>query len=218
MIEYDRKTISDKNGSGRGVVLVEGSSRNCPLTLNLTRIRHDPTVQYFRNHLWAREEGDKVTIGINDLALKLLQPIMAWVASSSGNTVKPAEHLFWVKSLGGLISFNSQFHGTIERFNEQLYNDPHLPCRSPYHRGWVFTFLKSTEHGQANLKPVPSLKSGQWLREEALRWERMLMEAAGLDNQPPGAMADGGTIITDPWVALGPAGMQKLFSDFFADL
>ena len=218
MTDIKGKTNYIEQGSEGGTVYVDEISRHCPLTRDLRTLRFDPSVIYYRNHIWSKECDGQIKVGLDDLAQKLLQPVKAWIGPSAGTAAEKGEHLFWVETLGGLVSFESPFDGAIAMFNDTLYHKPTLPGKEPYGSGWVLSIREFSRTRNSEVAPVPAGEALDWLGDEAIRWEKLLVNYLGLGNDEPGATADGGIIVTDPWIALGPRGMQKMFAAFFNPL
>ncbi|MBI3764808.1 MAG: glycine cleavage system protein H, partial [Chloroflexi bacterium] len=103
-----------------------------------------PDLYYDRaSHLWARHDGDTVTVGLDALGLESLGD-MAYVSLQAvGFPVRRGEavgSLEAAKMVGDLIAPVS---GTVAARNEAVLRDPGLVNRDPYGAGWLVKIAAS---------------------------------------------------------------------------
>jgi glycine cleavage system H protein len=97
-----------------------------------------PDLYYDRTtHVWARYDGEGVTIGLDALGLESLGDIAYLSLPAAGTAVQRGESsgsLEAAKMVGDLIAPVS---GLITARNEAVLHDPGLINRDPYHAGWI---------------------------------------------------------------------------------
>jgi glycine cleavage system H protein len=123
---------------------------------------------YHKEHYWARVEGDKVIMGINDFAQKLAGQIVYVELPSVGRAVeqgKPCGSMESGKWVGRIYATVS---GKVESSNQELDETPELINESPYEKGWICKIIPSNlQEELKNLMRVDSL--AEFIKSEIIR-------------------------------------------------
>jgi glycine cleavage system H protein len=127
---------------------------------------------YHKEHYWARVEGDKVIMGINDFAQKLAGQIVYVELPSVGRAVeqgKPCGSMESGKWVGRIYATVS---GKVESSNQELDETPELINESPYEKGWICKIIPSNlQEELKNLMRVDSL--AEFIKSEIIRVKKM---------------------------------------------
>jgi glycine cleavage system H protein len=94
-------------------------------------------VRYAEDHEWARPEGDKAKIGINDYAQDQLGDIVFVELPQVGDTFKKDEEFGTVESVKAVSELYMPVGGEILAVNTVLEESPELVNESPYKDGWM---------------------------------------------------------------------------------
>ncbi len=108
-----------------------------------------PDSYYNKTHLWARQDGNLITVGLTDYAQSEMGDISLVQLMSVGIIIKQAyfqgndpisEPILDVSIESGktVADLYSPVSGTVEEINEKLMDAPELINKSPYDEGWVF--------------------------------------------------------------------------------
>lgn len=93
-------------------------------------------VRYTDDHEWARLEGDKVCIGLDDYAQDQLGDIVFVELPQTGDTFKKGEEFATVESVKAVCECYLPVSGEIIAVNTTLEESPELVNKSPYGDGW----------------------------------------------------------------------------------
>jgi glycine cleavage system H protein len=88
-------------------------------------------------HVWARRDGDLVTIGMTDVAQNLAKSIIAVTLKKPGRTVARGRNVATVESGKWVGPVPAPVGGEIVEVNEALTTSPGLINSDPYGEGWV---------------------------------------------------------------------------------
>jgi glycine cleavage system H protein len=108
-----------------GMVMKEISELNLP-----------DDIRYADDHEWARLEGDKVRVGLDDYAQDQLGDIVFVELPQVGDTFKQGEEFATVESVKAVCECYLPVGGEIIAVNSALEESPELVNRSPYGDGW----------------------------------------------------------------------------------
>ena len=90
------------------------------------------------NNTWIKIlDGNKVAVGMTDIAQNLAGPILHARTKSVGTARKQGKPIATVESGKYVGPVKSPVSGEITRVNENLASDAQLINRSPYRDGWV---------------------------------------------------------------------------------
>ncbi|MDD6373944.1 MAG: glycine cleavage system protein GcvH [Bifidobacteriaceae bacterium] len=94
-------------------------------------------LQYSRDHVWVRDDGDVLTLGITDYAVDQLGKLVYLDMPSTGDTITAGAESFDIESGKSISPFVSPVSGTIAEVNEAAADEPTLVNDSPYGDGWL---------------------------------------------------------------------------------
>jgi glycine cleavage system H protein len=93
-------------------------------------------VRYAEDHEWARLEGDKVRVGLDDYAQDQLGDIVFVELPQAGDRFKKGEEFATVESVKAVCECYLPVGGEIIAVNTGLEEAPELVNKSPYADGW----------------------------------------------------------------------------------
>jgi len=88
-------------------------------------------------HVWARYDGDLVTVGMTDVAQNLAKTIIAVTPKAAGKAVKKGRNVATVESGKWVGPVPAPVSGEIVEVNDALAASPGLINSDPYGAGWV---------------------------------------------------------------------------------
>ncbi|MCK4389293.1 MAG: glycine cleavage system protein GcvH [Desulfobacterales bacterium] len=94
-------------------------------------------IRYTEDHEWARLEGDKVRVGLDDYAQDQLGDIVFVELPQVGDTFKQGEEFATVESVKAVCECYLPVGGEIIAVNSALEESPELVNKSPYGDGWM---------------------------------------------------------------------------------
>jgi glycine cleavage system H protein len=160
---------------------------------------------YSSAHVWLRERGAVVRLGIDALAARLLAGVHQVALPVVGTHVAKGAPLATFTSAGHRVTVPAPFEGVVAAVNGRLRGRPEAATEQPYGGGWLL-----------ELTPVDELYRGlprggvarHWFDEEAGRLALALDRAHGL------AAADGGVPIVPHRALLSDEQFTRLASEF----
>jgi glycine cleavage system H protein len=93
-------------------------------------------IRYAEDHEWARLEGGKVRVGLDDYAQDQLGDIVFVELPQMGATFKQGEQFATVESVKAVCECYLPVGGEIIAVNTALEESPELVNKSPYGDGW----------------------------------------------------------------------------------
>jgi glycine cleavage system H protein len=100
-------------------------------------------------HVWARRDGDLVTVGMTDVAQNLAKTIIAVTPKAAGKPVKKGRNVATVESGKWVGPVPAPVSGEIVEVNDALATSPSLINSDPYGAGWVARLRPSDWHADA---------------------------------------------------------------------
>ncbi len=94
-------------------------------------------VRYAEDHEWARLEGDKVRVGLDDYAQDQLGDIVFVELPRVGEAFEKGEVFATVESVKAVCECYLPMGGEIVEVNQALEEAPELMNQSPYGDGWM---------------------------------------------------------------------------------
>ncbi len=94
-------------------------------------------LHYSKDHEWARLEGDKVIIGIDDYAQDQLGDIVFVELPEVGTTFSKGEEFGTVESVKAVSELFMPIGGEILAINSALEETPEHVNNNPYNEGWM---------------------------------------------------------------------------------
>jgi glycine cleavage system H protein len=88
-------------------------------------------------HVWARRDGDLVTVGMTDVAQNMAKTIIAVTPKAAGKPVKKGRNIATVESGKWVGPVPAPVSGEIAEVNGALTASPSLINSDPYGAGWV---------------------------------------------------------------------------------
>ena len=100
-------------------------------------------VRYAEDHEWARPEGEKVRIGIDDYAQDQLGDVVFVELPQVGDTFAKDEEFGTVESVKAVSELYMPIGGKILAVNTALEDSPELVNSDPYDGGWMIDVIPS---------------------------------------------------------------------------
>ncbi|MEA1964737.1 MAG: glycine cleavage system protein GcvH [Candidatus Aerophobetes bacterium] len=119
---------------------------------------------YHKEHMWAKVEGDKVKVGLNDFSQKLAGEISYIEMPEEGDEVKQDDAVGSYETGKWLGKLYTPVSGEILSMNEDAEDDPTLVNEDPYGEGWIFEIKMSDSTELDNL--MKGEKAIEWLKGE----------------------------------------------------
>ena len=94
-------------------------------------------LRYADDHEWARVEGDKVRVGLDDYAQDQLGDIVFVELPQVGDTFKQGGEFATVESVKAVVECYLPVGGEIIAVNSALEESPELINKSSYGDGWM---------------------------------------------------------------------------------
>ena len=98
---------------------------------------------YNEEHCWARVDGTKVTVGMNDFFQKEAGDIVFVDLPEEEDEVSQGEVCGKIQSRKWIGKLVAPVSGEIEEINEDLEEDPSLINTDPYGKGWILVIEAS---------------------------------------------------------------------------
>jgi glycine cleavage system H protein len=93
--------------------------------------------RYTSQHEWARQDGDRIVIGITDYAQDQLGDVVFVGLPERGSSVTEGEPLGEVESTKSVSDVFSPVSGTVIAKNPEVEKNPELINSDPYGGGWL---------------------------------------------------------------------------------
>ena len=94
-------------------------------------------LKFAKSHEWARLEGDVVTLGISEFAVKLLTDLVYIELPNMGDSVSSGESIGEIESVKAVSDIYSPVSGEIIEINDSLEEDLSQLTDDPYTKGWI---------------------------------------------------------------------------------
>ncbi len=88
-------------------------------------------------HVWARRDGDLVTVGLSDVAQNLAKTIVSVTLKGAGKRVAKGKSVATVESSKWVGPVPSPVAGQLVEVNEALAASPATLNQDPYGDGWI---------------------------------------------------------------------------------
>lgn len=168
---------------------VEGVARLRRRLLGVTRVgmmSWRPGLYYAPGHTWVLPRGRALTVGLDDLAQRLLPNLARIRLPEPGTVVRRGEPVTTVRADGQETWIPSPVSGRVTAVNGAVGRDPTIVHRDPYVRGWLFRVAPADDAHEKLPREEPARR---WFASEAVRLQRTLEQELGF------AAADGGELI-----------------------
>lgn len=98
----------------------------------------DPSqLKYARTHEWVHSQGDVVTVGISDFAVKELTDLVYIDLPDVGRTLDEGDTFGEVESVKAVSDLYAPVAGEIVEVNSSLPDNLQLLSDDPYGQGWM---------------------------------------------------------------------------------
>ena len=104
---------------------------------------------YEENHFWVRDDGDVLTMGMDDFAQKMAQEIVYVQLPDEGKSLKAGKKFAKVESGKWLGKVFAPVNGELVAVNEDLETEPGLINEDCYGKGWMYQ-IKPDDKGEVN--------------------------------------------------------------------
>ena len=104
-------------------------------------------LKYTREHEWARQEGDRVRVGITHFAQEQLGDVVFVELPKVGTRVRAQQTFGVVESVKAVSDLFAPVSGEIAEANAELAQKPETVNQDPYGRGWMLV-VTSAEPGE----------------------------------------------------------------------
>jgi glycine cleavage system H protein len=173
-------------------------------------VRQPTDVALSQAHLWARIGGREATVGVDDLAQRLLGPVAAVELPRLGDVVEQGDPVFALRRGDRALVGWAPVGGEVTAVNEALLDSPGRVNASPFDRGWVVRLRGGRDLRRERRELVRGVGAADWLRREV---DRLVLTMAAHDAAP--TLADGGALAPELHTHVDPAMWTRLETAFF---
>jgi glycine cleavage system H protein len=106
--------------------------------------------RYTRAHEWAKQEGERILVGITDYAQEQLGDVVYVNLPAAGTEVEAGAPFGEVESTKSVSDVYSPLSGTVIEKNEAVEQNPEIVNAEPYGGGWLVA-LEADADGLAEL-------------------------------------------------------------------
>ncbi|ATW25873.1 glycine cleavage system protein H [Candidatus Formimonas warabiya] len=124
-------------------------------------------LKYDRSHFWEKVEGDQVTLGMTDFAVRLAGEFVFADVVEPGKKVHKDQVFMSVESGKWVGRVMAPVDGEITAYNEDLEFEPERINEDPYGKGWLVKIKVYDPSQLAALMDVGMIEP--WLKEEIKR-------------------------------------------------
>src|SRR3989449_7235326 len=108
-------------------------------------------LRYTREHEWAKQDGDRVRVGITAYAQEQLGDVVFVELPKVGTKVTGKKSFGVVESVKAVSDLFAPVSGEIVEVNAELPNAPETVNADPYGRGWMIVIAPSNKAEWAEL-------------------------------------------------------------------
>jgi len=94
-------------------------------------------LRYTKTHEWARQEKDRVRVGLSDFAQGELSDIVFVELPKVGTELVQGKEMGVIESVKSASDLYSPVSGTVLEINDKLSKSPEMVNKSPYGDGWL---------------------------------------------------------------------------------
>jgi glycine cleavage system H protein len=102
-------------------------------------------LKYTREHEWAKQEGDRVRVGITAHAQEQLGDVVFVELPKVGAKVTASKNFGVVESVKAVSDLFSPVSGEVVEVNGELGQKPEIVNQDPYGRGWMLVVKPSSK-------------------------------------------------------------------------
>jgi glycine cleavage system H protein len=102
-------------------------------------------LKYTRDHEWAKQEGDRVRVGITAYAQEQLGDVVFVELPKVGAKVTAAKNFGVVESVKAVSDLFAPISGEVVEVNGELPQKPETVNQDPYGKGWMIVVKSSSK-------------------------------------------------------------------------
>ena len=102
-------------------------------------------LRYTRDHEWAKQEGDRVRVGITAYAQEQLGDVVFVELPKVGTTVAQRQSFGVVESVKAVSDLFAPVSGQVAEVNGELAQAPDLVNKDPYGQGWMIVVTPGSQ-------------------------------------------------------------------------
>jgi glycine cleavage system H protein len=102
-------------------------------------------LKYTREHEWAKQEGDRVRVGITAYAQEQLGDVVFVELPKVGAKVTATKNFGVVESVKAVSDLFAPISGEVVEINAELSQKPETVNQDPYGRGWMIVVKPSSK-------------------------------------------------------------------------
>ncbi len=125
---------------------------------------------YEENHFWVRDDGDALTMGMDDFAQKMAQEIVYVQLPDEGKTLKTGKKFAKIESGKWLGKVFAPVNGELVAVNEELETNPGLINEECYGKGWMYKIRPDDRSELNNLIHGPEAVE-KWVLESIEKYK-----------------------------------------------
>ncbi len=115
-------------------------------------------LRFTKTHEWARLDGEVMTIGISEYAVKQVGDIVYVELPSAGEAVKREGPLGVIESVKAAVEVYSPVDGEVVQANDEITSNIELLSQDPYSQGWMVKIKVSDPQQLDNLMTASDYK------------------------------------------------------------
>ena len=101
-------------------------------------------LKYTREHEWAKQEGDRVRVGITAYAQEQLGDVVFVELPKVGTKVTASKNFGVVESVKAVSDLFAPVSGEVTEANAELGQKPEIVNQDPYGKGWMLVITPSS--------------------------------------------------------------------------
>ncbi len=160
---------------------------------------------YAPSHTWVRRRWGRATVGLDDLARRMVAPPRVVALPRVGTTVHAGDVVAEVTSGGRRAPIVSPMDGRVTAVNPEVVRDPSVLGRDSYGRGWLFRIAPGEDAGESL---ALGAAAREWFRAEGRAFSLRIEHDLGL------VAADGGGLAAPPSQSLSDEQWRSLVKAF----
>lgn len=94
-------------------------------------------LEYSREHIWVRVEGDRAVVGLTDYAQDELGLVVSLELPEPGDEVEQEDSMGTAEARKTVAELYAPFSGTVLEVNHEVLDNPSLINDDPYDGGWL---------------------------------------------------------------------------------
>jgi glycine cleavage system H protein len=102
-------------------------------------------LKYTREHEWAKQEGDRVRVGITAYAQEQLGDVVFVELPKVGARVTATKNFGVVESVKAVSDLFAPISGEVAEVNGELGQKPEIVNQDPYGKGWMLVVKPSSK-------------------------------------------------------------------------